>query len=450
MITMKGDMTSGNPGRTLVKFAIPVVLGNLFQQAYNLADTMIVGKKVGANALAAVGTCSSITFLFIAIATGAGIGASVVISQYFGAGKFGKMRSAIRTVMLTMLAISSFITVLGLLLHRSILRAMNTPPEVFEDAAIYLSIYFMGVIFLFLFNTLNAIFNALGNSKVPLLFLAFSSILNIVLDLVFVINFGLGVAGVAYATLIAQALSAVLSFLALLIYMKKLKVQEESRYFDLEILKTVANIAVPSIIQQSIVSIGIVLVQALVNRYGPDVMAGYAAATKIDSVAIMPMVNIGSAMSTFTAQNIGAKKPERVAKGLRGALSMVWIFGLFIAGILYLYGEQFIGFFIETGASEKVMEVGIEYLKVVSVFYVIMGTMNNFNGVLRGAGDMKVFMIATLCNLSVRVVLAYGLATLSGIGYHAIWWSIPIGWTVALIVAYVRYASGRWKNVRTV
>ena len=232
--------------------------------------------------------------------------------------------------------------------------------------------------------------------------------------------------------------------------MKKLKVQEESRYFDLEILKTVANIAVPSIIQQSIVSIGIVLVQALVNRYGPDVMAGYAAATKIDSVAIMPMVNIGSAMSTFTAQNIGAKKPERVAKGLRGALSMVWIFGLFIAGILYLYGEQFIGFFIETGASEKVMEVGIEYLKVVSVFYVIMGTMNNFNGVLRGAGDMKVFMIATLCNLSVRVVLAYGLATLSGIGYHAIWWSIPIGWTVALIVAYVRYASGRWKNVRTV
>jgi len=447
---MKGDMTTGNPGRTLVKFAIPMVLGNLFQQAYNLADTMIVGKKVGTNALAAVGTCSSITFLFIAIATGAGIGASVVISQYFGAGKYGKMRSAIRTVLITMLIISSFITVLGLLLNRSILHAMNTPPEVFEDTAVYLGIYFMGVIFLFLFNTLNAIFNALGNSKVPLIFLAFSSVLNIVLDLVFVINFNLGVAGVAYGTLIAQALSAVLSFLALIVYMKKQNIQEESRYFDFEILKTVGKIAVPSIIQQSIVSIGIVLVQALVNRYGADVMAGYAAATKIDSVAIMPMVNIGSAMSTFTAQNIGAKKPERVAKGLRGALSMVWIFGLFIAGILYLYGEQFIGFFVANDASKTVLEVGIEYLRVVSVFYVIMGTMNNFNGVLRGAGDMKFFMIATLCNLTFRVLLAYGLAALSGIGYHAIWWSIPAGWAVALIVACARYASGRWKIIRTV
>lgn len=443
-------MTSGNPGRTLVKFAIPMVLGNLFQQAYNLADTMIVGKKVGSNALAAVGTCASITFLFIAVATGAGIGASVVISQLFGAGKYGKMRSAIRTVLLTMLLLSGVITVLGLGLHRSILRAMNTPAEVFEDTAVYLSIYFMGIIFLFMFNTLNSIFNALGNSKVPLLFLAFCSVLNIVLDLVFVVNFGLGVAGVAYATLISQALSAILSFIALLIHMKKLGITETSVFFDMEILKTVGKIAVPSIIQQSIVSIGIVLVQALVNRYGSDVMAGYAAATKIDSVAIMPMVNIGSAMSTFTAQNIGAKKPERIGKGLRGALSMVWIFGLFIAGVLYLYGEQFVGFFVESGANATVLEVGVEYLRVVSVFYVIMGTMNNFNGVLRGAGDMKVFMFATLCNLIVRVVLAYGLAGFSGIGYHAIWWSIPIGWTVALVVALIRYSSGRWKIVKTV
>jgi Na+-driven multidrug efflux pump len=232
--------------------------------------------------------------------------------------------------------------------------------------------------------------------------------------------------------------------------MKKQNIQEESKYFDFEILKNVGRIAVPSIIQQSIVSIGIVLVQALVNRYGADVMAGYAAATKIDSVAIMPMVNIGSAMSTFTAQNLGAKKPERVPKGLHGALSMVWIFGLFIAGILYLYGEQFIGFFVASGASETVLEVGTKYLRVVSVFYVIMGTMNNFNGVLRGAGDMKFFMIATLCNLTFRVIIAYGFAALSGIGYHAIWWSIPIGWSVALIVAYLRYTSGRWKTVRTV
>ena len=422
-----------------------MVLGNLFQQMYNIADTIIVGNYVGKDALAAVGASSSIMFLFIAIATGAGIGSSVVISQFFGAKKYGQMKTTICTVLLTMLALGALVTVLGTGLNRSILRLMNTPEEIFEEASVYLRIYFMGSIFLFLFNTFNSIFNAIGRSKIPLVFLIFASFVNIGLDLLLVIHFKMGVAGVAIATLISQGLSAILSFFALLFELRRMKITEDFSFFKFNILGNVSKVAVPSIVQQSIVSIGIVLVQALVNNYGPVVMAGYTAASKIDSIAIMPMVNIGSAMSTFTAQNIGANKTERIGKGLKGALSMVWIFGVFIAVMLFFFGEQFIGLFVDTKTDSDVIAVGVEYLRVVSVFYVIMGTYNNYSGILRGAKDMRVFLIATLFNLFTRVGLAYLLAYLSPMGHRSIWWSIPIGWAVGMIISIYRYRSGKWK-----
>jgi putative MATE family efflux protein len=445
---MRGDMTSGNPARQLIKFALPMVLGNLFQQLYNIADTIIVGNFVGAAALAAVGSSATITFLFIAIATGASIGSSVVISQFFGANKLGKMKTAISTIIITMLIIGTFASCLGLLSHRLILKAMNTPPEIFESSATYLSFYFMGLLFLFLFNTLNAIFNGLGLSRIPLCFLIFASFVNIGLDLLFVIQFDMGVAGVAIATLIAQGLSAVLSFAALIYHIKKMKIKEEFTFFDFAILKKISKIAIPSIMQQSIVSIGAVMVQALVNRYGSIVIAGYAAASKIDNIAIMPMVNIGSAMSTFTGQHIGAKKTERISKGLQGAVGMVWVLGIVIALALYLFGRQFVGLFVDANTDQAVIEVGTEYLRVVSVFYVIMGTMNNVNGVMRGAGDMKFFLAATLCGLATRVILAYALVYLSPMGYHSIWWSIPIGWGVGMVIAITRYRSGAWKTIK--
>lgn len=445
---MREDMTSGNPATKLIKFAIPMVIGNLFQQLYNIADTIIVGNFVSADALAAVGASAAITFLFIAIATGAGIGSSVVISQYFGAHQLGKMKSAISTILITMLVLGGVVSVLGLSMHKWILRVMNTPERIFEDSTVYLSIYFMGILFLFLFNTLNAIFNALGLSKIPLAFLMLASAVNIGLDLLFVIQFDMAVAGVAIATLIAQGLSAVLSFIALIYHLKKLKIEEEFSYFDVTILKSIGMIAIPSIIQQSIISIGIVLVQALVNRYGPTVMAGYAAASKIDGIAIMPMINIGSAMSTFAAQHIGAKKIDRISKGLQGAIGMVWAFGLVIVLAVFLFGKQFIGLFVDSATDYAVIEVGVEYLRVVSIFYVIMGTMNIINGVLRGAGDMKVFMFSTLCSLAVRVILAYTLAYLSPMGYHSIWWSMPIGWGAGMVIAIARYRSGAWKAMK--
>lgn len=441
---MNKDMTVGKPGKTLFFFAVPMVLGNLFQQLYNIVDSMIVGNFVGSDALAAVGASASITFLFVAIATGMSVGSSVVISQFFGARQMGKVKTCIYTILLFAAVLSAALTVIGVGGSGAILRWMNTPDNVFADASTYLRIYFAGMFFLFTYNTLTSIFNALGDSRSPLVFLAFSSLTNIVLDLVFVIRFGMGVAGVAYATLISQGISAVLSFIWLMIRLSKMQIREEFSYFDFQTLKTIWKIAVPSTIQQSIVSIGFVLVQALVNRYGSVVMAGYAAAGKIDSIAILPMVNVGNAMSTFTAQNTGAGKPERVTRGLRAGWIMSGVIGLIVTVILFLWGDVFVGAFVDTASNLEVIAVGVEYLRVVSTFYVVMGVMNTANGVLRGAGDIKVFLASALCNLGSRVILAYALAYV--IGKSAIWWAIPIGWSIGLIISLIRLKSGKWKG----
>lgn len=441
---MTKDMTVGTPGKTLFLFAVPMVLGNLFQQLYNIVDSIIVGNYVGADALAAVGASASITFLFIAVASGMSIGSSVVISQLFGAKKYARMKSAIYTILIAAFAVSALLTIIGVMGIHTILNFMSTPEKIFEDASVYLRIYFFGLIFLFLYNMLTAVFNSLGNSKTPLVFLMFSSFLNIGLDILFVVRFKMGVAGVAYATLIAQGTSAVLSFVLLMIRLHRMKAEEEFSYFDFSILGTMCKIAVPSMIQQSMVSIGIVLVQRLVNGYDTSVIAGYTAATKIDNIAIFPMVSVGSAMSTFTAQNIGAGKSERIKEGLKAALGMCAVIGLGVTAVLFLWGNIFIGAFVDTAGNPRVIEVGVEYLRVVGVFYILMGSMNSCNGILRGSGDIKVFMICTLCNLGTRVILAYVLSPFLGAG--AIWWAIPIGWLVGLMIAAFRYRSGKWKG----
>lgn len=441
---MAKDMTRGNPGRTLFFFAVPMILGNIFQQLYSIIDSVIVGKFVGPDALAAVGASGSITFLFIAASSGMSIGAGVFISQLYGAKQYSRMKTAISTLMIAMIAISSVLMILGLIFNQSILIFMNTPVDIINEAQNYLQIYFCAIIFLFVYNALTAVFNALGESKIPLYFLIISSIINIVLDLILVIVFHMGVTGVAYATLIAQGIAAILSFIKLITLIKKLQIGEAFSYFDRKDFFKMCNVAIPSTVQQSILSIGMLFVQALVNSYGTVVVAGYTAATRIDSIAISPMVNVGIAASNFTAQNIGANKPERVKKGYRAGILMVIIIGISIAVLQYLFGEVFLGFFIDVKENRDVIEVGKEYLRVVSSFYFMMGIMNVSNGVLRGAADMKTFMICTLSNLSVRVILAYLASAL--LGKRAIWWAIPAGWFVGFCVAYIRIKSGKWRN----
>ncbi|MBS7009903.1 MATE family efflux transporter [Anaerostipes sp.] len=441
---LTNDMSVGNPAKKLFFFTVPIVLGNLFQQLYNIIDSMVVGRFVGAQALAAVGASTAIVFLFVAVATGSSIGYSVVISQLFGAKDYDRMMTAIYTALISTFVLGFVLMIIGAAGTEGILVLMRTPADIYQDAADYLRIYMLGLVFLFMYNTLNAVYNSLGASKIPLYFLAGSSVLNIVLDLYFVIRLGMGVTGVAWATLIAQGLAAVISFINLLFRLKTVKTEKKPVLFSHSILLQMGRIAVPSMVQQSIVSFGMVFVQSLVNSFGSVVLAGYTAATKIDSIAIMPMVNVGNAVSTFTAQNIGAKKPERIREGLKAGRMMAAGIALAITAVLFFKGDVLVAQFVDKTVNAQVIAVGVDYLRVVSVFYALMGLMNVVNAVLRGAGDVGVFMAGTLCNFGCRVAFAYILAHF--LGASGIWWSIPIGWAVAFMIGTVRYRSGKWKD----
>lgn len=441
---MNKDMTIGNPSKILFYFALPMVAGNILQQLYSIIDSMIVGNFIGADALAAVGASYPITFVLITVANGCGIGCGVVISQYYGGKLVDKVKTSIFTSIIFITLFSFLLMVFGISFSDSILNLMNTPDNIFNDSCIYMKIYFLGVVFLFLYNIINSSFNALGNSKTPLMFLIFSSILNIILDLLFIIKFHMGVAGAAYATLISQFVSAALSLFFLLKTIRNITYKKRIKLFDVTILKNISKIAVPSILQQSIVSIGNLFVQALVNSYGAVVIAGYAAATKIDSITILPMSNMSNAVSTFTGQNIGAHKTDRVSKGYKAALLMIGVFCAFAALILFLFGRKLVGLFVDSASNQGVIDIGTQYMKIVSIFYFFMGLMVITNGILRGSGDMKVFLASTVTNLSTRVIFAYGLAYL--IGQSAIWWAVPFGWIFASTISVVRYRSGKWKN----
>lgn len=447
MSEKKLSMTVGNPVKPLILFALPMIVGNLFQQFYNIIDSIIVGNVVGADALAAVGASTSITMLFVMVALGVGIGCSVIISQLFGAKQIEKMKTAISTTLISTLVFSIILSILGIVINKGLLRLMGTPENIFDDAAVYLQIYFLGFAFLFLYNAFSSVFNALGDSGKPLVFLIFSSLLNIGLDLYFVTSLNMGVAGVAWATLIAQGVSAILSFVFLIYKLKKME-SGEFKYFDLELLKSMIKVAVPTVIQQSIVSVGMLLIQSAVNRFGSAFLAGYTAAVKIDGIAIVPMVAVGNAVSTYVAQNMGAKKPERINQGYRICMIMAASIGIVIAIIQQVFGEQFVGLFMDSATNGEAIRVGTSFVKVVSIFYFLMGTMNVSNGVLRGAADMRWFLTCSLANLCVRVGLTYALAdATSGM---IIMWANPIGWLVGLIIAASRYVEGGWKKKQVI
>ena len=438
------DMTKGSPGKILIFFAVPMVLGNMFQQLYSIIDSIIVGKFVGADALAAVGASYPITFICITVANGAGIGCSVVISQYFGAKKLDKVKTAIYTSLISITAISLLILLIGYIFTEDILTLMNTPVNIFLDAEIYLKIYFLGVIFLFIYNVVNSCFNALGNSKTPLYFLIFSSFVNVLLDLLFVINFNMAVKGAAIATLISQAISGITSVLLLLYKINKMRSERKYKFFNWSIFKTISQIAFPSILQQSIISVGNLFVQALVNTFGSLVIAGYSVAVKVDSITILPMANMSNAVSTFTAQNIGGKETDRINKGYRAALKIILMFCIIIAGVIFFFGKDIVGLFLNEDAGIEVINFGENYLKIVSLCYFFMGFMVITNGILRAAGDMKYFLITSLINLSTRVIASYILSIF--IQENAVACAVPLGWIAACCFVYKRYKSGKWKE----
>lgn len=464
----KYNMLTDKPGRSLFFFALPMILGNLFQQFYTTVDSIIVGQFVGEDALAAVGASYSLTTVFIMIAIGGGIGASVITSQYLGAGIYRKMKTSVSTALISFLILSLVLSVIGLLGNKAILSGLNTPENILSDAVLYLEIYFLGLPFLFMYNILSSIFNALGNSRTPLYLLIFSSLLNIGMDLVMVRVFLLGVAGVAIATVIAQGLSAVISFCLLLrllgTYREETSTKEtdaekrgveetdadtaQRKLYDFSMLGNMIKVAIPSMVQQSIVSIGMLLVQSVVNGFGSSVLAGYTAGMRIESICIVPMIATGNAVSTFTAQNLGAGQSERVRRGYLAGVRMVAAFAVLTCLILTIFHEPIINAFLEEGSDAAAFATGNAYLTFIAFFFVCIGMKAITDGVLRGAGDVVVFTLANLINLGIRVSFAFGFAGV--IGVEAVWFAVPMGWTTNFVISFIRYLSGKWSQKKLI
>ncbi|MBQ4370751.1 MAG: MATE family efflux transporter [Oscillospiraceae bacterium] len=445
---MTKDLTVCSPARGLVSFAVPLMAGNMLQQLYNLVDMIVIGKFEGATALAAVGTSSILANFFVAFAFGASMGASIVISQLFGAKQMGRMKTAIKTSILFFFAVGVLFTAVGLLFNGPLLKMISTPDNVMADAKTYLGIYFCGFIFLFMFNVLNAVFNALGDSKKPLAFLAVSAVINIALNLYFVIKLRMGVAGVAWGTVISQGVATILSFVILLVKIRRMDIKEPGSAFDTQLLKTMIKVAWPSTVQQCIVSVGLICLQSVVNSFGDLAMAGYTAASKIDVITVMPMVNAGIAMSTFTAQNIGARRIERIPQGYAAGLKLVIGIGLGTAVILFFIGAPLIKLFVsgseEAARRAEVIRIGAQYLRVSSIFYFIFGCMSIHTGVLRGSGDMLGFLACYIANFGFRVLAAFTLA--KALGIYVMAWSNAIGWSLGLLCAFIMYRRGKWKE----
>lgn len=442
---MKDDyLIQKKPLNALIIFSLPIIIGNLFQQTYTMADSAIVGRFVSEQALAAVGASYSLTNIFICIAIGGGMGASVIVSRHFGAKDFAKMKLAVSTAFISFLLLSILLGGVGLLCSKSIMMLLKTPSDVLDMSVEYLNIYFLGLPFLFMYNVVSAMFNALGRSKIPLFFLIFSSVFNIALDLVFVTKLQMGVAGVAWATLIAQGISVVLSFLVFIRELKKLNCGY-TKMFDRTALLSMTKIALPSILQQSTVSIGMMLVQSVVNSFGSQALAGFSAAMRIESICIVPMVGIGNAISSYTAQNIGANRIDRVVKGYHEANKMVAVCAVAICFILLAFNQPIISLFIGEGGTPIAVATGQGYLTFMAWFFCFIGFKMAVDGLLRGAGDMKMFTIANMVNLFIRVFLSVTLAPKFGIAM--VWYSVPIGWFVNWVISFLQYRTGKWKHI---
>lgn len=444
------DLTEGSIHKKLWLFSIPMLISVMFQQIYNIADSMIAGKFVGENALAAVGASYPITMLFIAVAMGCNIGCSVIISQLFGAKEYGHMKTAVSTTYISCIILSIFLTILGFIFCTPLMRLMKTPENIFSDSRLYLDIYIAGITFLFLYNVCTGIFNALGDSRTPLYFLIGSSLGNIILDYVFVTAFHMGIAGVAWATFIAQGISCILSVLTLTLRLKKIKVVNEQKHilFSFSMLKKISIVAVPSILQQSFISVGNLFIQSIINSFGPSVIAGYSAAIKLNTFAITSFTTLANGLSSFTAQNIGAQRIDRIKKGFWSGITLAMCIVIpFFLAFFFLCQPLVALFMTDPSESTLAMNTGIDFLRIVAPFYFIISIKLMSDGILRGSGAMLYFMIATFSDLILRVVLAYILSDFYGI--TGVWLSWPLGWMIGTALSFGFYLKGVWKKNKT-
>ena len=438
------DFTQGNATKHIVAFAAPMLIGNIFQQFYSMVDAIVVGNYVSGKALASVGTSATLLNFLIAILMGLTTGSSVVIAQFFGAKKTGDLKRAMSTSTLFLVGLSLLISMIGVIIAPNLLRMLDVPAEIFPDAVTYLRILISGTLFTMTYNIYAAYLRALGDSKMPLYFLIGATIINAVLDYVFVAILHTGVQGAAYATIISQAFSAIACFL----YTRKKVplIRIDKLIFDNKLLKLVLKYSIPAAIQLSITSLAGLTIMRLVNSFGTVSVAGYTACMRIDAFAIMPVASVSMAISTFVAQNMGAGLEDRAKKGLKSAMLLMICLALCVSAFVLAFGPQLISMFVDSADPDaaEIISLGTRYLTTLGMFYVLFAVFFGYNGFFRGVGDAVIVMVLTIVSLTLRSVSAHVLASQFGMGVEAVAYSVPIGWGLCSIFAFFYYIKRRW------
>ncbi len=441
---MNRDLTIGNPTSVLCRFCLPLFGSIIFQQLYNLADSFVAGKFIGEAALAAVGNSYEITLIFIAFAFGCNIGCSVTVSQLFGARDNRGLKTAVTTTFLASGVLCLVLMAFSLLLSGDLLRLIHTPENLMADSRLYLDIYILGLPFVFFYNVSTGIFSALGDSRTPFWLLAASSTANILMDILFVTAFRMGVAGVALATFLCQGVSCVLAVLFVLRRLRGMAGTQHAPLFSFPLLKKIVAVAVPSILQQSFISVGNILIQSTINLFGTSVMAGYSASVKLNNLVITSFTTLANGISNYTAQNLGAGKAERVQLGFRAGLKLVWALCVPLVALYLLLPQSLVALFLDV-PTQATLSAGAAFLQILSPFYFVVSAKLVADGILRGAGRMKPFMMATFTDLILRVVLSRVLSA-TPLGATGIWCAWPIGWCVATVISILFYRSGCWRK----
>jgi putative MATE family efflux protein len=434
-------MTSGREWKLILLFTLPIIAGNILQQLYNTVDGIVVGRAIGENAFAGVGTCGALGFIFLSVAMGLGTGISVVISQYFGAKRLKDMNAAIDTSLLLMIGIGIVFSIAGILLTPFLVKTvLNTPPAILPYAVTYFRIYAIGLIFQFIYNGIASILRGLGDSMASLYFLLITSVLNAGLAVLFVIVFHWGVAGTGAATVISQAVCAGISY----IYLKKrFSFENHGKHFDSQTLRHVLRIGVPSAVQAMIVSFGNTAMQRLVNGFGEASIAAYAAGNRVMMLLFGPVFGFQAGLATFTGQNIGAGRIDRVKRGLWSTVGITTALSVIICIVLFAFTSSFIRMF---GVEGEALARGMEMLRFYAVVLCVFSLQMILNGVLQGAGDIVIQSVATLLALGVRVALGYLGVHFGVLGYQAAWVTDPAGMVIATAIILIRYLSGKWKT----
>lgn len=441
---MTKDLTVGKPETVLWQFCLPLFGSIIFQQLYNIADSLVAGKFVGENALAAVGNSYEITLIFIAFAFGCNMGCSVNVSHFFGSKAYDKMKSVVSTSLLSSAVICAVLMGIGFFWGEALLLLINTPEAIMADSALYLRIYVLGLPFMFFYNIATGIFSGLGDSRTPFLFLAVSSTANIAVDILFVTAFQMGVAGVAWATFLCQGASCVTAMAVVLRRLSHIRCEGKATLFSLPLFRKIMVIAIPSILQQSFISVGNIILQGVINGFGPSVIAGYAAAVKLNNLVITSFTTLGNGISNYTAQNMGAEKPERVRLGFRAGVKLVWALCLPLALLYFIAGRYLLLLFMDS-TSAVAIHTGIVFLRILSPFYFVVSAKLVSDGVLRGAGRMDAFMVATFSDLILRVALAVVLSR-TALGSTGIWCAWPIGWSIGTGLSLMYNKNSSWNR----